>query len=179
MRELSQRLKRIGRPILPSGITKIEQGSRRVDVDDLVALAVALDVTPNRLLLTSGAAEPDSIDLTEAVPLTEREAWRWARGYAAVRMLYDDGMTAEDRPADERIPRPFVYDGHPHSASSRPDEPTASVDWDELKPHKDLVAALRKAVQELRGVGVATAQCVSIIKAMSLLAAPNDAGTDD
>jgi transcriptional regulator with XRE-family HTH domain len=51
VRELSARLSKLGRPILPSGITKIEQGSRRVDVDDLVALALALEVTPTRLLL--------------------------------------------------------------------------------------------------------------------------------
>lgn len=51
VRELSARLAKLGRPILPSGITKIEQGSRRVDVDDLVALALALEVTPTRLLL--------------------------------------------------------------------------------------------------------------------------------
>lgn len=51
MRELSRRLSKLGRPILPSGITKIEQGQRRIDVDDLMALAVALEVTPTRLLL--------------------------------------------------------------------------------------------------------------------------------
>ncbi len=61
MRELSARLTKLGRPILPSGITKLEQGKRRVDVDDLVALAAALRVTPTRLLLgpppTDGTAE--------------------------------------------------------------------------------------------------------------------------
>lgn len=57
VRELSARLKSLGRPILPSGITKIEQGQRRVDCDDLVALAVALKVTPNRLLF--GPPPPD------------------------------------------------------------------------------------------------------------------------
>ncbi|WP_435285948.1 hypothetical protein [Streptomyces bacillaris] len=51
VRELSARLTKLGRPILPSGITKMEQGKRRVDVDDLLALAAALQVTPTRLLL--------------------------------------------------------------------------------------------------------------------------------
>lgn len=70
MRELSARLTKLGRPILPSGITKIEQGTRRVDADDLVALAVALKVTPTRLLLgpppTDGPHDP-----------AHDEAWEW------------------------------------------------------------------------------------------------------
>ncbi|MFJ6293241.1 helix-turn-helix domain-containing protein [Streptomyces griseoviridis] len=66
VRELSARLAKLGRPILPSGITKIEQGKRRVDVDDLVALSLALKVTPTRLLLgpppTDGTAEDPAHD---------------------------------------------------------------------------------------------------------------------
>lgn len=50
MRALSQRLSELGHPLLPSGITKIEQGKRGVDVDDLVALARALEVRPEQLL---------------------------------------------------------------------------------------------------------------------------------
>ncbi|MFF7982322.1 helix-turn-helix domain-containing protein [Streptomyces sp. NPDC007901] len=72
VRELSARLAKLGRPILPSGITKIEQGSRRVDADDLVALAVALKVTPTRLLLgppPTGVDEPDD-------PAHD-EIWEW------------------------------------------------------------------------------------------------------
>jgi hypothetical protein len=71
VRELSARLSKLGRPILPSGITKLEQGKRRVDVDDLVALAVALKVTPTRLLLgpppTDGTADDPAHD----------EVWEW------------------------------------------------------------------------------------------------------
>ena len=62
---------KLGRPILPSGITKIEQGKRRVDVDDLVALAVALEVTPTRLLLG-----PPPTDGTAEDPAHE-EVWEW------------------------------------------------------------------------------------------------------
>src|SRR5947207_14726355 len=50
LRELAGRLKAVGRTILASGLVKIEQGKRRVDVDDLVALALALGVTPTELL---------------------------------------------------------------------------------------------------------------------------------
>jgi hypothetical protein len=48
--ELSRRLTEIGRPIPPLGLRHIEAGNRRVDVDDLVALGVALDIAPLALL---------------------------------------------------------------------------------------------------------------------------------
>jgi transcriptional regulator with XRE-family HTH domain len=50
-RQLSDRLAEAGRPIPASGITRIEQGARRVDVDDLAVLATTLDVAMAQLLL--------------------------------------------------------------------------------------------------------------------------------
>lgn len=50
MRALAERLAELGRPILPSGISKMEHGQRRVDADELIALASAFGVSPNRLL---------------------------------------------------------------------------------------------------------------------------------
>jgi transcriptional regulator with XRE-family HTH domain len=81
VRELSSRLSKLGRPILPSGITKIEQGQRRVDADDLVALALALKVTPTRLLLgpppTDGTAEdPAHNEVLEEEVFTTKDGRR-------------------------------------------------------------------------------------------------------
>ncbi|NUR04226.1 MAG: helix-turn-helix transcriptional regulator [Streptomyces sp.] len=50
LRTLSLELKTIGRPLSADAILKVEQGLRRVDVDDLSALAVALGVTVTQLL---------------------------------------------------------------------------------------------------------------------------------
>jgi transcriptional regulator with XRE-family HTH domain len=50
LQTLSDYLEVLGRPILPSGLSKIEAGTRRVDVDDLVALADALGTVPSALL---------------------------------------------------------------------------------------------------------------------------------
>lgn len=50
LRGLSEKMSAIGRPVLPSGLSKIEAGDRRVDVDDLAALATALNVEVNQLL---------------------------------------------------------------------------------------------------------------------------------
>lgn len=49
--ELSQGIGRLGRPIPLLGIQRIEAGTRRVDVDDLMAIAVALGVSPSSLLM--------------------------------------------------------------------------------------------------------------------------------
>ena len=48
--ELSRRLADLGREIAVQGLRNIEAAERRVDVDDLVALAFALDVPVDSLL---------------------------------------------------------------------------------------------------------------------------------
>ncbi len=50
LRTMSVKLTEVGRKISPSGISKIENGDRRVDVDDLTAIAYLLRTTPAALL---------------------------------------------------------------------------------------------------------------------------------
>ena len=54
--ELSAKLAKLGRPIPVLGLSRIEKGRRRVDADDLVALALALRVNPGALLLPRSVA---------------------------------------------------------------------------------------------------------------------------
>ncbi|MFL0392784.1 helix-turn-helix domain-containing protein [Streptomyces albus] len=49
-RELSARLTRLGRPLPHTALSRIERRQRRCDVDDLVAIADALGVSPVALL---------------------------------------------------------------------------------------------------------------------------------
>jgi transcriptional regulator with XRE-family HTH domain len=49
-RKLSAELDKAGRPIPPHSLARIARGERRVDVDELVALAKVLGVTPDVLL---------------------------------------------------------------------------------------------------------------------------------
>lgn len=65
--ELSHDLDRLGRPIPLLGIQRIEAGTRRVDVDDLMAIAVALGVSPASLLMPLREDAPGS-DRDSAVP---------------------------------------------------------------------------------------------------------------
>jgi transcriptional regulator with XRE-family HTH domain len=80
--ELARRLRSLLHPILDTGIMKIEKGERRIDVDDLVALALALGVTPNRLILpdVDFPGVTTGYMLTPAVAGPPVALWQWAQG---------------------------------------------------------------------------------------------------
>ena len=67
LRALAQRLADVGRPLTHTALDKIERGTRRVDVDDLMALAAALDVSPATLLMPT---------MVPAVPRVSELAYR-------------------------------------------------------------------------------------------------------
>lgn len=98
---LAQRLTELGRPILPTGITKIEGGDRRVDVGDLVALAAALGVNPNRLLMPERADDTPT-ELTPTVIVPAGIAWYWANGSLPVMGFYADERAPDERAMDFR-----------------------------------------------------------------------------
>lgn len=74
--ELARRLKATGRGIPELGLRRIEEGRRRVDADDLVALALALDVSPIALLMPL-TVEADDVVSLETNRVTARQLWRW------------------------------------------------------------------------------------------------------
>jgi hypothetical protein len=76
--ELSRQLAEIGWEIRANGLTRIEAGSRRIDVDDLVALSVVLGCSPNRLLMPE--ADDELVPLVGNVEATGKDAWAWAAG---------------------------------------------------------------------------------------------------
>ena len=57
-RQLSAELEKVGRPIPSLGLTRMMRAERRVDVDELVALAEVLGVTPHELLAPPGTGAP-------------------------------------------------------------------------------------------------------------------------
>lgn len=92
-KDLSDELSRIGRKIPVSSIGKMEAGLRNVQVDDLMAIAVALDVSPLLLLLPDVRSEDDAINMTGARHGSNaRRIWKWAIG---IRRLNID-VYAED-----------------------------------------------------------------------------------
>ncbi|WP_344629348.1 helix-turn-helix transcriptional regulator [Streptomyces glaucosporus] len=77
---LSGLLRQAGRPISPSALAKIERAERRVDVGDLMALAVALNIAPSGLLLPVDTDPLDEVEITGSKPVHAIEAWEWIDG---------------------------------------------------------------------------------------------------
>ncbi|MEO3842755.1 helix-turn-helix transcriptional regulator [Streptomyces sp. B22F1] len=90
-RQLAERLTNLGRPIPSTALSKIERGDRRCDVDDLVALAAALGVSPATLLLPP-VADDTTTTVTGAGEVTTGHAWDWADGIQPLLPRENDGV---------------------------------------------------------------------------------------
>ncbi|WP_328382973.1 helix-turn-helix domain-containing protein [Micromonospora zamorensis] len=121
-RSLSDRLAELGCRIPPSSISKVEVGKRTVDPNELVALAVALRTTPNRLLFGAHAGT-NGVALTPTVATTGHRAWAWANGEFPLVSTYPkdmgeaeivDDFAQHTRPVDFRLRR-----SHPAARSAR------------------------------------------------------------
>ena len=78
LRGLSKKLSEVGRPLTHSAVDQIEKGTRRVDVDDLMALAVALGVSPIALLMPPAEQPEDLVAVTGAAePTYADRLWDW------------------------------------------------------------------------------------------------------
>ena len=96
-KELSERLAELGNPIPPLGLRRIENGERRVTVDDLCALAVAFDVSPLTLLLPPDGVWVAASRLT-GVPHREvahNTQWLWGLGEEPLELPAIPGPEAE------------------------------------------------------------------------------------
>ncbi|MDN6537500.1 MAG: helix-turn-helix transcriptional regulator [Corynebacterium variabile] len=113
--ELSRRLDALGNPIPPLGLRRIEQGDRKVDVDDLMALAVALRVAPSILLLPDTDSGDDQVEATGIRGITVQKLWEW--------ILTGDAIPNEDGVTDlnfiiNSVPR-WSLDGKAIEAKAR------------------------------------------------------------
>ena len=94
-KELEKRLTNLGRTIPELGLRRIEAEARRVDVDDLLALAVALEVSPLQLLLhlpdelQTFVSNWDQVQAATGLPenMHWSEAEAWARGETGIAIV--------------------------------------------------------------------------------------------
>ena len=123
--------------MLATGVSKIEQGDRRVDADDLVALALVLDVTPNRLLLVADA-DAQRVALTADARMSAFAVWRWACGEEAPGKTpwMDSGTLDVDR----------LQRWNLENRPQHPPEGTLSGLQTEFDEHKVAAAGLRDAL---------------------------------
>lgn len=79
--QLAQAVSDLGVPMTASTVTKIETQGRRVFVDELVALAIALNVSPVTLMLP-GRNPRNPVGVTPTKSMPWRRAWRWMHASA-------------------------------------------------------------------------------------------------
>jgi hypothetical protein len=87
------------------GSAAVAPGKRRVDVDDLVALAIAFEVSPTTLLLPWTAS--GVVHLTNTVEADAVTAWEWTRGIRPVELPEDryEADFAEEKFQRDSAPR--------------------------------------------------------------------------
>jgi transcriptional regulator with XRE-family HTH domain len=78
--QLSRELVRVGRDIPPLGLGRIESGERRVDVDELTALAAAFGVSPATLLMPETEDQEATTQLTGTDKAQAQRIWSWLTG---------------------------------------------------------------------------------------------------
>lgn len=121
--QLALGLREVGRPMQPTAVAKVEAGDRRVDVDDLTALAVVLNVPLARLLLPD-TGEFDEVHVVPAYAVPAWDAWQWASGEQSLWRANDDGRDPEvqRRDLDFAAERPLwkrLHDEHPLARAAR------------------------------------------------------------
>lgn len=93
--ELVQRLADLGREVHRSWVSEVENGRRRVDVDDLVQLSAALDVSPATLLMPVTVMSEEVIE-TPAGKKDARDYWEFLVAQRSASSTWqDDGEGAE------------------------------------------------------------------------------------
>ncbi|MGI8446064.1 MAG: hypothetical protein ACR2MP_02535 [Streptosporangiaceae bacterium] len=136
--------------MLDTAVVKTEGGGRSVDVDDLVALAAVLDVSPNVLLLPESV--PPMVQLGETHQLTPAASeslgrmWAWATG--------EQPLT----PGTKWDEAEFALQNRPHRFSFSQESGLAPLGV------LDLLPVIRKAVTDLMNGGVSSWQLRTIFE---------------
>ena len=100
--ELCERLAEVGFPMHQSVLARIESGQRPIRVDELFALAAALQVAPVYLL--SGDLTGESVDVTPTIQRNPTLVRWWIQGTAALDEE-SSGAFFNVVPDDERLAR--------------------------------------------------------------------------
>ncbi|MHA6628153.1 helix-turn-helix domain-containing protein [Pseudonocardia sichuanensis] len=130
VRAVSARMAELGHKMLPSVVSKIETGERKVTVTELVLFALVFGVGPLRLLLP---ADGDEVAFAPGRVVPWSSAWSWATGEHPLESATSDEV-------DD-----FERENRPHHAKARSRE---ILRWEEQ------LGPLREAVQQMTAAGV-------------------------
>jgi transcriptional regulator with XRE-family HTH domain len=109
LRKLSSELATYGIAINADGLNRAEKGRRKVNTDELLALALVFDVSPLKLLLPPGR-RGTTTQLTDNVSADAADVWRWALGRAP--LSYPEDADDDER---RRIAADFIMRNSPKS----------------------------------------------------------------
>lgn len=82
LRGLAELAEQAGRKFGVNALSQAEKGLRRLDIDDVAALSVALGVNPSALMLPVEVDRAQPVEVTGHEPVEAARAWRWAEGNA-------------------------------------------------------------------------------------------------
>jgi len=156
--ELADHVNRLGRPMSASVVSKTEKLDRRIDVDDLVAFAVALGVTPNRLLLPASVRDDEPVELLPEVRVSAMDAWKWATGDEPL----PNGWAPEEMQILIRddFERMFGLENRPHD---RPGPYFHNVGHD-VQDHPELTRMIATVVMEAKERGLDLGRLVRLVE---------------
>lgn len=114
-KELAQKLVDAGRPIPTLGLRRIEAGERRVDVDDLSALAIVFGVSPLTLLMPEDGGRLTSSHLTG---MGEREVahnaqWLWGMCQEPLTVHVEEATRGADIELFQSRSKPKIHPRRP------------------------------------------------------------------
>lgn len=141
LRSVSNHLRDVGWPISVAALSRLENGERRIDVDDLMALAIVLDVSPIRLLLPSAEEDGPTVATGMSPEVNPIEARAWAREEAGLshqhridywvdqqRLWGNEARYAEERPVSESLELRQIAERHRQRAREKAAEASARLD---------------------------------------------------
>jgi transcriptional regulator with XRE-family HTH domain len=100
--DLAKRLEELGLPTHQATVARLETGGRRVSVDDALALAAALGVSPLHLFAASYTQDP--VPVTPTIERGSAQMRRWIAGEVQLPGLDEDSFF-ELVPDEERLAR--------------------------------------------------------------------------
>lgn len=128
LEQLAARAAQIGYPLSLSQLSRLESGKRGLGLDELLALCLALNVSPAHVVSGAFAGEPADVAVSARVAVTGRRFRAWLRG--------------QPLPRDERWRE---HSGEPWGRAYR--RAVSDEDWLELQR-----TSLRLAVAALRRI---------------------------
>lgn len=156
--EVADHMTKVGRPMSAPVVSKTEKLDRRVDVDDLVAFAVALGVTPNRLLLPGSVRDDEPVELLPEVHVSAMTAWKWATGDEPLPDGYvPPGLRMLISNDYERL---FNWENRPHNI---PEPPFHNVGHD-VRAHPELVRMIATVVTLARENGLDLGRLLRLVE---------------